>query len=267
MFASLPFPECKPLAGYLELSKIIGMLAEGKNGWLKLVNPNGRIRGRIITNRAVTRCCIHNSPNLVQIPARGQYGEQRRALFTVPLPPVQVGVNASGLELRMPAHYFAAYDGGIYAKVLLEDNIRTVSRHATGLETRGGAKTFIYTSLHGAGNGKLGSIVAPLASSAVQTKRGRVFKGRFFRSLPAMKRLIDDMQSVLTGLSKRPYLIGIGGRHLHIRSSHSALNTLLQFVGAVLMELVMVIFHMEAQRRGSRLGEDYARVLRVHDET
>ena len=50
VLASLPFPECKPLVDYLELLKIIGMLAEGKNGWLKLVGPDGRIHGRVITN-------------------------------------------------------------------------------------------------------------------------------------------------------------------------------------------------------------------------
>lgn len=108
--------------------------------------------------------------------------------------------------------------------------------------------------------------MAPLAPSAVQTKRGRALKARFFRSLPAIKRLIDDVQGVLTGPGKRPYLIGIDGRHLHIRSSHSALNTLLQSAGAVLMKLATVIFHIEAQRRGLKLGEDYMQVLHVHDE-
>lgn len=108
--------------------------------------------------------------------------------------------------------------------------------------------------------------MAPLASSAVQTKRGRALKARFFRSLPAIKRLIDDVQGVLTGPGKRPYLIGIDGRHLHIRSSHSALNTLLQSAGAVLMKLATVIFHKEAQRRGLKLGEDYVQVIHCHDE-
>ena len=266
VLASLPFPECKPLVDYLELLKIIGMLAEGKNGWLKLVGLDGRIHGRVITNGAVTGRCTHNSPNLAQIPARGQYGKQCRALFAAPPPLVQVGADASGLELRMLAHYLAAYDGGAYAKVLLEGDIHTANQHAAGLETRDNAKTFIYAFLYGAGDEKLGSIVAPLASSAVQTKRGRALKDRFFRSLPAIKRLIDDVQGVLTGPGKRPYLIGIDGRHLHIRSSHSALNTLLQSAGAVLMKLATVIFHMEAQRRGLRLGGDYAQVLHVHDE-
>lgn len=76
---------------YLELLKIIGMLAEGKNGWLKLVGPDGRIHGRVITNGAVTGRCTHNSPNLAQIPARASTGKQCRALFAAPPPLVQVG--------------------------------------------------------------------------------------------------------------------------------------------------------------------------------
>lgn len=161
MLASLPFPECKPLVDYLELLKIIGMLAEGKNGWLKLVGPDGRIHGRVITNGAVTGRCTHNSPNLAQIPARGQYGKHCRALFAAPPGQVMVGADASGLELRMLAHYLAAYDGGAYAKVLLEGDIHTANQHAAGLETRDNAKTFIYAFLYGAGDEKLGSIVAP----------------------------------------------------------------------------------------------------------
>ena len=75
---------------------------------------------------------------------------------------MQVGADASGLELRMLAHYLAAYDGGAYAKVLLEGDIDTANQHAAGLETRDNAKTFIYAFLYGAGDEKLGSIVAPL---------------------------------------------------------------------------------------------------------
>lgn len=141
----LPYPPCKPLVEYLELAKIIGMLAEGTNGWLKLVRK-GRIHGRVITNGAVTGRCTHSRPNLAQIPAHGVYGKDCRALFAAPQGMVMVGADASGLELRMLAHYMARYDHGAYGRIILEGDIHTENQKAAGLETRDNAKTFILTA-------------------------------------------------------------------------------------------------------------------------
>ena len=131
-----------------DLMSVVGMAGVLLPGVISrfVIGPDGRIHGRVITNGAVTGRCTHNSPNLAQIPARGQYGKQCRALFAAPPPLVQVGADASGLELRMLAHYLAAYDGGAYAKVLLEGDIHTANQHAAGLETRDNAKTFILTA-------------------------------------------------------------------------------------------------------------------------
>ena len=264
VLASLPFPECKPLVDYLELLKIIGMLAEGKNGWLKLVGPDGRIHGRVITNGAVTGRCTHNSPNLAQIPARGQYGKQCRALFAAPPPLVQVGADASGLELRMLGHYMARYDGGAYVRELLDGDIHTANQKAAGLATRDNAKTFIYAFLYGAGDTKLGSIVEPYASPARQAQIGKRLKAKFFKAIPAIKCLIDDVQAAV---SARPWLYGIDKRRLHVRSKHAALNTLLQSAGAVLVKLATVICNKEAKARfGWVQGRDYTQILHVHDE-
>ena len=113
---------------------------------LKLVGTDGRIHGKVITNGAVTGRCTHNSPNLAQIPAHGKYGPECRALFAAPPGQVMVGADASGLELRMFAHYLAAYDDGAYGKVILEGDIHTANQKAAGLETRDNAKTFILTA-------------------------------------------------------------------------------------------------------------------------
>ncbi|MDE7065776.1 MAG: DNA mismatch repair protein MutH, partial [Desulfovibrionaceae bacterium] len=266
--ASLPFPACRQLTSYLELTKIIGMLSEGNAGWLKLADDSGRIHGRVVTNGAVTGRCTHNSPNLAQIPARGTYGHACRALFRAPQGWVMVGADASGLELRMLGHYMARYDGGAYVTTLLEDDIHTVNQKAAGLETRDNAKTFIYAFMYGAGDAKLGSIVAPLASVASQTRTGKVLRARFLRSLPALKHLIDDVRGVLSGPNKRSWLYGLDGRRLHVRSSHSALNTLLQSAGAVLVKTATVICHQEIARRypAWEAGRDYQQILHVHDE-
>ena len=133
---------------YLLVVKRLGQLAEGKNGWLKLVK-DGRIHGRVNTNGAVTGRCTHSLPNLAQVPAcRVPYGEECRALFIAKKGYSLVGVDASGLELRMLAHYLSSWDGGEYAKNILEGDIHTVNQKAAKLETRDQAKTFILSLIH-----------------------------------------------------------------------------------------------------------------------
>ena len=146
---------------YLLIQKRLGMLAEGKQAWLKhaKLNPEtGRyhIHGRVKQNAAVTHRAAHASPNLAQVPAvesdkegtvlwgyAGGFGAECRSLFTVPEGWVMVGADASGLELRCLAHYMARWDGGAYGDVVLNGDIHTVNQQAAGLATRAEAKTFI----------------------------------------------------------------------------------------------------------------------------
>jgi DNA polymerase I len=85
---------------------------------------------------------------MAQIPAiHSPYGKECRSLFGPPEGWMQVGCDASGLELRCLAHYMSAYDGGAYANVILTGDIHTENQKAAGLETRDQAKRFIYAFL------------------------------------------------------------------------------------------------------------------------
>lgn len=263
ILSKLHYPEATLLSEYLLVNKRIGQLAEGKNAWLKL-ERNGRIHGEVITNGTVTGRCAHRNPNVAQVPAsHSPYGKECRALFHAPEGWVQVGCDASGLELRCLAHYMARYDDGKYAKLLLEGDIHTENQKAAGLPTRDSAKTFIYAFLYGAGNVKLGSIVAPQASTRQQNTAGARLKAKFFSKVPALKMLQDDVQRVA---KKRKYLIGLDGRQLHIRSLHSALNTLLQSAGSIVMKKATCILWEKLTEEGHIFGEDIAQVAHVHDE-
>jgi len=140
----LPYPEAPLLAEYLMVTKRLGQLSEGDNAWLKLVKK-GKIHGSINPNGAVTGRATHSKPNISQVPASGSpYGEDCRALFGVPEGWIQVGADASGLELRCLAHFMARWDQGKYGEVLLNGDIHTENQKAAGLPTRANAKTFIY---------------------------------------------------------------------------------------------------------------------------
>ena len=260
----LPWPEAKLLAKHFLVEKRIGQIAEGAAGWLRL-ERKGRIHGSVNTNGAVTGRCTHAAPNVAQTPSVGApYGAECRALFG----PTrkgwkQVGCDASGLELRMLAHFMARYDDGAYAKILLEGDIHTANQMAAGLPTRANAKTFIYAFLYGAGDEKIGDIVDPLADTDVKKRTGKRLKKKFLEQTPALKRLIEDVQAAV---QKRGFLKGIDGRLLHIRSAHAALNTLLQSAGALVVKYATVLMWDNFHAAGFVWGRDWAFMAHVHDE-
>lgn len=251
-------PSAQLLLHYLTVQKRLGMLAEGDNAWVKKVRL-GRIHGAVNTNGTVTGRCCHNTPNIAQVPAvRAPYGKQCRELFTAGEGYDLVGVDASGLELRMLAHYLAIFDGGQYMRQLLEGDIHAINQKAAGLETRDQAKTFIYAFLYGAGDGKIGDIVGGTALD------GKKLKARFLASLPALNRL---KRAVEEKVKRSHSLKGIDGRILPIRSEHSALNFLLQSAGAVVMKKALILLHHELTTTTQwALGREYAFVANIHDE-
>ena len=250
-------PIAEDLLSYLLVQKRLGQLAEGQQAWLKL-QKNGVIHGSVNTNGAVTGRCTHSNPNVAQVPSvRADYGTECRELFTVRNGYKLVGCDASGLELRMLAHYMAFYDRGEYAKIVTEGDVHTVNQKAAGLETRDQAKTFIYALLYGAGDEKIGNIAGGNA------QLGQKLKRKFFSSLPALARLQQDVQRKVKHGGE---LKGLDGRILPIRSSHAALNMLLQSAGAVVMKVALVqLFHKINQLRWQH-GREYAFVANIHDE-
>lgn len=251
----LPYPEIPLLLEYLLIQKRISQLAEGGEAWLKAVSPvDGRIHGRVRCNGAVTGRMTHSKPNMAQVPACGStYGEECRELFTVPKGYKLVGCDASGLELRMLAHYLAKWDGGEYTEAVLGGDIHTFNQTKAGLPTRNIAKRFIYAWLYGAGDAKIGEIAGG------DTRLGKKLKQDFLKGLPAVKKLLEGVQ---TKAKTKKYLIGLDGRKLMVRSAHSALNMLLQSAGALVMKKALVILNAQI----TQLGLAAHFVGNIHDE-
>ena len=239
-------PESAQVLEYLLLQKRYAQV----NSWLEHVQEDGRVHGRVITNGAVTGRMTHQSPNMAQVPSvNSEYGEDCRNCWIVPEGRRLVGVDASGLELRMLAHYMGDEE---FTNVLLRDDIHTRNQTAAGLATRPQAKTFIYAFLYGAGDAKIGSIVGGTA------KDGSDLRARFLRNTPALEGLRERVGQA----SRKGYLIGLDGRRLWIRSEHSALNTLLQAAGAIIMKKALVLLDDYATQHKI----DYRFVGNVHDE-
>ena len=248
---SLDFPEAKLLARYFLLEKRIGMLAEGKQAYLKL-ETKGRLHGTVNTNNAVTGRATHMHPNLGQVPAVSvPYGKQFRELFTVPKNKSLVGCDVSGLELRLLGHYIAKFDNGSYADVVVNGDIHTENQKLAGLDTRDQSKRFLYAWLYGAGVSKIAEVTGKSNKEAAQVKK------RFLNSLPALSKLIKQVQLS----AERGFLIGLDKRHIKVRNSFSALNTLLQGAGAVVCKQWLIEFD-----KAIKNFKDVQQVLWVHDE-
>lgn len=255
VLSTLDFTEGKILAHYFNVKKLIGQLAEGANGWLKLVTADSRIHGSVNTLGAVSRRCTHSKPNLAQVPSGRAYkGKEARMLFSVPAGKKMVGVDLSGLELRVFAHYLANYDNGKYADLILNGDIHSYNQKAANLPTRDMAKTFIYGLLYGAGDAKIGEIIKGTP------EQGRRLKQSFFKAVPAYKRLLERVDEKY---KQSKTLLALDGNRYFIRSSHSALNTLLQGAGALIAKMWLVVTDEELQKK---YKGRYEFVLNVHDE-
>jgi DNA polymerase I-like protein with 3'-5' exonuclease and polymerase domains len=239
-------PEAQQVLEYLLLQKRHSQV----KSWLEHVKEDGRVHGRVISNGAVTGRMTHQNPNMAQVPSSSsQYGEECRRCWTVPEGYKLVGADASGLELRMLAHYMGDEE---FTDVLLREDIHTRNQLAAGLATRAQAKTFIYAFLYGAGDAKIGSIVGGSA------KDGNQLRTRFLRNTPTLETLRDRVGQA----ARKGYLVGLDGRKLWVRSEHSALNTLLQAAGAVVMKKALVLLNLHATEHNI----NFKFIGNIHDE-
>jgi len=239
-------PEAKLINKFLLLQKRIAQVSS----WIEAIREDGRVHGKVITNGTVTGRMSHQSPNMAQIPAvYSPYGKECRALWIVNKGYKLVGVDASGLELRMLAHYM---NDERYTNEVVNGDIHTANQVAAGLESRDKAKTFIYAFIYGAGSAKIGSIIGG------SQRDGERVKEKFLRATPSLRRLREKVDRV----AQRRWVKGLDGRKIIIRQVHSALNTLLQGAGAIVMKKALTLLDEYVIRKQIKAFP----VVNVHDE-
>ena len=239
-------PEAQLIAEYLLLQKRIAQV----ESWIKFVEDDGRVHGFVIPNGTITGRMTHRNPNMAQVPSvKSPYGEECRSCWTVKKGNKLVGIDASGLELRMLAHYMKDEE---FTNEIINGDIHTRNQKTAGLQSRDQAKTFIYALLYGAGDTKIGQVVGG------SKEDGARLKERFFANQPSFKRLRERV----TKASAKGYLKGIDGRKIFIRNAHASLNSLLQGGGAIVMKRALIMLDKEATKNNL----DYKFVANIHDE-
>lgn len=276
----LPWPEAKELARLFIIEKRLGQLGNGKNAWLKLVSPYGRIHGSINPNGAVTGRATHSRPNIAQVPSveiretkledgsvskevlwgeTGEWGADCRALFTAPEGRTLIGADLSKLELLCLAHFLGKWDDGAYAEIVLSGDPHVFMQNAAGVDTRYKGKTLNYALVYGGGDLKLGHTADPMLSPGEKIARGRMIRRKIMRNFTGYQNLVAGTRKAH---EERGFLFGLDGRKVRIRAAHSAVNTLLQSAGTLIAKqwIIELVAAME------NAGADFQLHAWIHDE-
>ena len=242
--------ESLAFARILELQKHLGQLSEGKNAWLKL-ERNGRLHHSCVLNTNTGRQA-HMRPNLAQVPSAHEY----RSLFTPGDSRVQVGADASGLELRCLGHYLSRYDSGRFAEEVVNGDIHTALAEIYGTSRKAG-KGVTYCLIYGGGNHKLGLTAGAPKGSA--SRKGQEIRGKIMSGLAGFA----ELNAAIQERAKSGVLKGLDGRPIRLQGkNHAALNYLLQSAGAIICKLWVIRTHELLKEA----GVDYYPLAFVHDE-
>ena len=243
--------ESKKFARILTLQKHLGQISEGKNAWLKKADRTGRIHHSCILNTNTGRQA-HMNPNLATVPSQHEY----RELFHPGEDRLQVGADASGLELRCLAAYLSRYDDSRFAKEVVEGDIHTYLADIYETDRRT-AKVITYCLIYGGGNYKLGITAGAPKDKAAS--KGKEIRQRVLSDLDGFAQLSEAVAE----RAKSDVLIGLDGRPIQLQGKkHAALNYLLQSAGAIICKQWVI----RANELLQEAGIDYWPLAFVHDE-
>jgi DNA polymerase-1 len=257
-------------SGYTEVQAIADWLVlQGRStmveGWLNNVNyEDSRMHGKVLTCGARTRRMRHMSPNTANIPKakdRVKYGKECRGLWMATPGRLEVGTDASGLELRMFAQYLNNPEA---TKLYTEGDPHLFNTRLLGEpdEYRDlAAKNVIYAMLYGAMDTKLGYTAKTSITDPKEAKaHGAWVRSKLEVGIPGFQELTEQIKTeykVNNGLIKT-----IDGGFVRCPAPHAAINYKLQSAGAITMKVAGILARNEIKRRGL----DSFFVGNIHDE-
>jgi len=188
-------------------------------------------------------------------------GKECRGMFCARPGRVFVGVDAAGLELCMLAHYVGSPELiEMVTKGKKEDgtDIHSVLWRACNplVPSRTIQKNVTYGWLYGASDKKLGTTAGH--SDAKAERVGARIRESMVKAIPGL----DKFMLRVKAAAKRGSIIAIDGRRIELRSAHSALNTILQSAGSIVVKSATCKANQTI--RAQRL--DTYQVIHMHDE-
>ncbi len=257
-------PEVELIAQWMSVNGRANMV----NTWLENWNEDtGNIHGKLFT--ADTLRFRHQAPNTANIPAvrvkehkdsegnvtskevlkgeKGYWTYESRDLWTARPGRCLVGTDASGLELRMLAHYLNRPD---FTKQVVEGDPHQYNADTVGI-SRPEAKTLIYAVMYGAGPPKIANTLG------VSNAEGARIRQMFLDKLGLGDLIESCKEEQATGRVEL-----VDGSLVVCPSPHAALNYKLQGGGARVMGLGAYFI----QQWVAEHALDSLKVGDIHDE-
>ena len=234
----------------LVIQKKLGMLSQGTNAWLKLVK-DGRLHHSCFIG-AVTHRMAHSHPNLAQVSS----DKDCRELFITNPTWKLVDSDLAGIELRLFAHYLHRYDGGRYAKILLEQDIHQVNAEKLESLADKSRQLLIVSCMEGATRNL--DYLLTICSPRQSEEEGAEIRRAYMDAIPGLEDLVKDTRRV----AERGSIRAIDKRQIIVDKEHKALNCLLQGSAAVIAKRWLLL--TDHNLRMSMFNHE--RYAFVHDE-
>lgn len=242
---------CEPVSKTIcsNLEKLDSNLAQKIQRWMSLRNRQGVVASWLqhprlavdsrlpagsagITNTHRQR--HHTVVNVPQADGKAIFGKEMRSLFVAPPGLVCVGCDASGLENRIAGHFTCPFDGGAYARILLDGDTHSVNAAAYSESigrkvTRNESKPVTYAIIYGAGPPKISRMLNISVDMAT----------KLIAAFWSVNLGLKDYRELLEAeweRNGRKFIWGLDGRFIRTRSRHSLVNASFQSAGAIVMD-------------------------------
>lgn len=208
-----------------------------------------------------------SSPNLQNIPARGNYGAQVRDLFIAPPGFVIVVCDYSQLELRIIAHY--TRDDNLLKVFAENGDPHQLTADLCGVPRNPVAKSLNFGVAYGAGPNKLAETIEKTGAPRPSQKEAKGYLDTFTNAYP---KIISWKAQVVDYARQLGYVKTLAGRKrrlpdlydrdksLRSRAERQAVNTIIQGGAADVIEYAMLAIDPIKNQYGARLQGQ------VHDE-
>jgi DNA polymerase I-like protein with 3'-5' exonuclease and polymerase domains len=227
-------------------------------GWIKEVEKDGRLHGRMWTIGTPSFRCRHevvaNLPTVDSI-----YGKEMRSLLLCEEGFSIVGADSAGNQMRGLCHYI---NNDEFTNEVINGDVHQRNADVLGVP-RKTAKPFLYAFLFGGGAGKLGLILTGKRDAAV----GQSATDKFKDSIPGFKTLVESIESTFQTTGEQfgksdAFIKGIDGRLIFSDSKHKLLNYLLQTLEGITCKAAAVWM----KRKLVELNIPHYFALHYHDE-
>lgn len=243
---------------------VLPALADSKTGRIHAVfNQAGTATGRLASD----------SPNLQNIPAKGEWGKEIRRAFIADAGYSLVSFDYSQIELRIASHLardekmmrIFREGGDIHSATAAE--INNVSPAQVTAEMRRNAKTLNFGVLYGM------SAQGFSEAAGIPLEQAKKFIAEYFRDFKGVK---DYIEETIRFARENGYVKTLTGRRRHIPEIHSsnfrlkseaermAVNMPIQGLAADIIKMAMV--EIEKYFRTGLDSGDLKMILQVHDE-